>query len=72
MKVKMKIKVTEQGLVVPKEFFVGVDEVEIRKEHNLIVVVPVSDDPIFQLGTHPVEDKVEDAAENHDQYLYSS
>lgn len=69
---KVKIKVTEQGLVVPKEFFVGVDEVEIRKENNLIVVVPVSDDPIVRLGTHPIESDVEDAAENHDQYIYSS
>ncbi len=69
---KAKIRVTEQGLVVPKEFFVGVDEVEICKENNLIVVVPVSDDPILQLGTHPVEDNAEDAAENHAQYIYIS
>ena len=69
---KAKIRVTKQGLIIPKEFFAGVDEVEIRKENNLIVVVPVSDDPILQLGTHPVDDSVEDAAENHDQYIYSS
>ncbi len=48
----------------------GIEEVEIRKEGNLIVVVPVSDDPILQLGAHPIADSVEDASENHDAYIY--
>lgn len=28
-------------------------------------------DPIFQLGSNPVEDEIEDAAENHDRYIYN-
>ncbi|UBF25036.1 hypothetical protein K9N68_25870 [Kovacikia minuta CCNUW1] len=36
----MKVKVTEQGITIPKEFFEGVEEVEIRRENNWIVMVP--------------------------------
>jgi hypothetical protein len=66
----MKKKVTAQGVLVPKKFFKGIEEVEIRKENGLVVVVPVIDDPILQLGRQPVSDEVEDASENHDQYIY--
>jgi len=66
----MKTKVTEQGVLVPKKYFKGIEEVEIRKENDLIVVVPITDDPILQLGKRPVSDDVEDASENHDQYIY--
>ena len=66
----MKTKVTEQGVLVPKKFFKGIEEVEIRKENGLVVVVPVTDDPIFKLGKRPVSDDVQDASENHDQYIY--
>jgi putative addiction module CopG family antidote len=31
----------------------------------------IIDDPIFQFGEHPVEDKVTDASENHDRYIYN-
>lgn len=66
----MKTKVTEQGVIVPKKFLKGIKEVEIRKENNLVLVVPVTDDPIFQLGSHPISDEIEDASENHDAYIY--
>jgi hypothetical protein len=66
----MKTKVTEQGVLVLRKYFKGVEEVEIRKEKDLVVVVPITDDPILQLGKRPVSDDVEDAAENHDQYIY--
>ncbi|HEX8458189.1 MAG TPA: hypothetical protein VF656_12885 [Pyrinomonadaceae bacterium] len=66
----MKTKVTEQGVLVPKKFLKGIKEVEIRKEDNLILVVPVIDDPILQLGTQPITDEATDASENHDLYLY--
>ncbi len=66
----MKTKVTEQGVLVPKKYFKGIEEVEIRKENNSVVVVPMTDDPILQLGRRPVSDNVEDASENHDQYIY--
>jgi hypothetical protein len=66
----MKTKVTEQGVLVPRKYFKGIEEVEIRKENDLVVVVPITDDPILQLGRHPVSDDVEDASKNHDQYIY--
>ena len=66
----MKTKVTEQGVLVPKRYFKGIEEVEIRQENNLVIVVPLTDDPILQLGRQPVSDDVEDASENHDKYIY--
>lgn len=66
----MKTKVTGKGVLVPKKFFKGITEVEIRKEDNLILVVSVTDDPILQLGSEPVADEATDASENHDRYIY--
>jgi virulence-associated protein VagC len=69
----MKVKVAENGLVIPKEFLDGVDEVEIRKTDKLVVIVPTTrGDPILELGQIPVECGVPDASERHDQYLYGS
>jgi len=69
----MKAKVTEKGVVIPKELLEGIEEVEIRKTDNLLVVVPTTkSDPILGLGQHPVECGVRDASERHDQYLYGS
>ena len=36
----MTVKVSEEGLVIPKEFLAGMDEVEIRREQNFVVVGP--------------------------------
>lgn len=36
----MKAKVTDQGVVIPKGFLNEVEEVEIRKENGVILVVP--------------------------------
>lgn len=66
----MKTKVTEQGVLIPKRFLKGIEEVEIRREDNVILVVPVVSDPILQLGENPVTTDVEDASENHDAYIY--
>ena len=38
----IKKKVTEQGVLIPLAFLEGVDEVEIRREDNVIVVSPVA------------------------------
>lgn len=67
----MKTKVTEQGVIIPKKFLKGIKEVEIRKDHHLILVVPITEDPIFALGSQPITDDITDASENHDLYLYS-
>jgi hypothetical protein len=67
----MRTKVTEHGMLIPKMLLEGIDEVEIRKEQNVIVVVPVmADDPILGLGKQPITLDVDDASVNHDRYLY--
>ncbi|MCM3900412.1 MAG: hypothetical protein ND866_01785 [Pyrinomonadaceae bacterium] len=66
----MKTKVTEQGVVVPKKFLKGIKEVEIRKDDGVILVVPVSEDPILALGSQPIADEITDASQHHDRYLY--
>lgn len=67
----MKSKVTEQGVTIPKEWFDGADEVEIRREDGVIVLVPLgAADPIWNLGRAPVADEIPDASTNLDKYLY--
>ncbi len=67
----MKTEVTEQGITIPKQLLEGVNEVEIRKEKNYILVIPISgDDPISRFGKNPVSDGITDASENHDEYIY--
>ena len=67
----MRTKVTENGVNIPKAWLEGIDEVEIQKEQNTIIVVPVqADDPIRALGTQPIILDVEDASLHHDRYLY--
>jgi len=69
----MKVKVTKRGLVIPKEMLAGVEEVEISKKDDQIVVLPLTTaDPILALGRHPIECGVPDGSERHDSYLYGS
>lgn len=67
----MKTEVTEQGITIPKQLLEGVKEVEIRKEKNYILVIPLlGEDPIFRFGKNPVSDDITDASVNHDRYIY--
>jgi hypothetical protein len=67
----MRTKVTGNGVNIPKAWLEGIDEVEIQKEQNIIIVVPVqADDPIRALGAEPIILNVEDASLHHDRYLY--
>jgi hypothetical protein len=67
----MRTKVTENGVLIPKAMLEGIDEVDIQKAQNMIIVVPVqADDPIVNLGKHPIRLDVKDASVNHDRYLY--
>ena len=69
----MKSKVTEQGVLVPREFLEDVEEVEIRKQEGVVLVVPVGrHDPIVRLGSEPIVCDVNDASEKHDRYLYGT
>jgi hypothetical protein len=36
----MKVNVTEQGLIVPKEFLTGIQAVEIRRDRDQIILTP--------------------------------
>jgi virulence-associated protein VagC len=50
----MKVKVTEQGLTIPKELLEGIQKLKIRKENHHIVLIPTEEtDPIEQLDTQP-------------------
>jgi hypothetical protein len=67
----MRTKVTAEGLLIPKRLLEGVEEVEIRQEQGIIVIVPVTDpDPILTLGTEPIDLEIADASARHDDYLY--
>ena len=66
----MKAKVTEQGVLIPKAWLEGIDDVEIRRENDTITIYPATaEDPIFELGKHPITIDLDDASENHDKYL---
>ena len=67
----MRAKVTEQGLIIPRNLLEGLDEVEIRKEAYGLIVVPAGkEDPILQFGRQPIDCDVEDASVKLDRYLY--
>jgi len=67
----MKTKVSEHGVLIPKTWLEGIDGVEIRKEQNVIAVMPIiPDDPILNLGRHMIALDAEDASINHNRYLY--
>lgn len=79
----MRVKVTKEGVQIPPEMIEDADEVEIRKEGNRLVVVPVletereasdheREDPVFGLGCDPVPCDAPDASDRHDAYLYDA
>ena len=69
----MQATVTEQGLLIPKTWLEGIDKVEISKEGDRIILVPiVQKDPIWNLGTDPVTCDTTDASENLDSHLYGA
>lgn len=70
----MKLKVTDSGVVIPRDMLPDVDEVDVRMEGSLLVVTPVRDvnDPIWEMGDDPVTCGLPDGSENHDRYLYQS
>ncbi len=44
----MRVKVTEQGLVIPKELLEGIQEFELRREDHQIILVPMAEpDPML-------------------------
>jgi hypothetical protein len=67
----MKMQVSEQGLLIPKELLGDSQEVEIIQEQETIIIKTLKKTPsIWDLGKNPVECDVTDGAINHDHYLY--
>lgn len=67
----MKAKVTKEGVVIPKRLLKDVEEVEIKKKDDVILVVPTAkEDPILKMGMHPIAFETPDASEHPDKYLY--
>ena len=67
----MKTRITEQGLWIPKQMLGDVDEVEIRREPDAIVIMLTpTPDPILEFGRQPITIDVSDASDRHDHYVY--
>jgi len=68
----MKLTVTEQGLLIPKEILGDNQEFEIIQEHGKIIITSIKrTSSIWDLGSNPVECDLEDGAIHHDRYLYN-
>lgn len=39
----MRTKVTTAGVIIPRQWFAGIEEVEIRREKDQVVITPVAD-----------------------------
>ena len=70
----MKLKLTEAGVVVPRDLFPDVEEVEARVKGGVVVLTPIqaANDPIWEMGNDPVACRLPDGSENHDRYLYGA
>ena len=67
----MKLKVTEEGVLIPKSLLGESQEVEVIKEQERIIITMRQKIPsIWDLGSKPVECDVTDGAVKHDAYLY--
>ncbi|MEA5511490.1 hypothetical protein VB715_17090 [Crocosphaera sp. UHCC 0190] len=63
----MRLQVTEQGLLIPKEILGETEEVEVTQEQEKIIITTIKKHKsIWELGTNPVECDVKDGAMNHD------
>lgn len=68
----MKVKVTKDGIIIPKKLLKEAKEVDIRDENNVIIIVPLTkSDPIYEFGQNPVSCGLKDASEKHDKYIYN-
>lgn len=68
----VRLQVSDEGVVIPREMLPNVKEVDVRKEGGAMVLTPLPDpdDPIWELGNDPVVCGLPDASENHDRYIY--
>ena len=67
----MVAKVTNEGLLIPKELLGSADEVQIIEEPGrLVVILEPDNDPIWNLGKNPIKLGITDASANLDKYIY--
>jgi hypothetical protein len=67
----MVAKVTNEGLLIPRELLGDAKEVQIVEEPGRIVVIlEPENDPIWNLGKNPIKLGITDASVNLDKYLY--
>ncbi len=70
----MRIKVTEQGVTIPKSLLPNVDESPVRESRKGKGVLKDEPYPLSALGRNPIpEDEldIKDASVNHDKYIYA-
>ncbi len=78
----MIAKVSEQGLLIPRELLGPAEEFEIRPQGNGVFVEPVvvapplpdeesAEDSIWDLGKNPGNSGVSDGSVNLDAYIYN-
>ena len=67
----MKTTVSEQGLIVPKKYLEGINEVDIRVEHGIVMITPIDDDPIKKFGSQPVTLGISNTSELHGKYIHN-
>lgn len=68
----MKLKVTQEGVMIPKELLGESEEIEITQQQDKLIITTVHKKPsIWDLGKNPVECDISDGAINHDKYLYN-
>lgn len=65
------LKVQKKGLLIPKRLLKNANKVHVLEENGKIIIMPIlHDDPIFNLGKHPIHLGIQDASVNLDNYLY--
>jgi len=68
----MRINVTDQGGLIPRDWFPDVEDVDVKKTMDAVVVRPhLVRDPILELGKNPVDCGISDGSRQHDRYLYA-
>ncbi len=60
----MRINVTDQGVLIPRDWFPDVEAVDVEKTRDAVVVRPnLVRDPILELGKNPVDCCISDGSE---------
>jgi hypothetical protein len=60
----MRINVTDQGVLIPRDWFPDVEAVDVEKTRDAVVVRPnLVRDPILEQGKNPVDCGISDGSE---------